>query len=278
MLKGILYLLSAELFFSLATVFVKFVTQASAISGIEIVFFRFFFGFFFAWAFIAHEKISLIPHCWSLVLQRGVYNTIAVVLFFMAVQYTTVTNANMLNMAYPAFIFLISPFMCNEKGSKIQYLYLLLTLLGITLVIRPNFQAINIGDIYGILSAVGAAFGVTTLRKARAFDHTAVILFYLMAIGTIITGIGMLPYFIMPHGILALWIILSAGCGVLGQAAITIGYKYISATAGSLVSASRIIFATTLGLIVFHDPFTWPIALGGGLILISLIGISLQQQ
>jgi drug/metabolite transporter (DMT)-like permease len=211
MYKGVFMLLMAELFFASATVFAKLVTNTSDISGIEIASFRFLVGFI-ASAFTVYKmRIPLKPHKTNLVLWRAFLNTTAVILFFMSVQYTSVTNANMLNMTYPVFIFLFSPlFIKTEKAKPLNYLFLLFTLIGIFLVIHPDFHKINRGDVFGLISGLVGGFSVITLRLARENDSTVLILFYLMGIGLAMNAIIVVPNFIIPHGINICWVLLSS--------------------------------------------------------------------
>lgn len=267
--------MSAELCFTLATVFVKLVTSTSPIPAVEITFFRFFFGVFLAFFYILKSKASLKPNRWDLVFWRGFFNTVAVILFFLSVQHTTVTNANMLNMTYPAFLFLVAPFINGEKRfSPLMFGYLTLTMTGIVLVIHPDFHKIRAGDVYGLLSGIVAAFGVATLRKAREHDSSAIILLYLMSIGTLINLMVMLPVFQVPTGMIAVYVAISALLGVLGQALMTYGYIHISATGGGLVSSSRILFAAAMGVFFFNEALTPRIILGGCCIAASIIGVT----
>ena len=277
--RGVLFLMSAELCFVLATVFVKLVTSTSVIPAVEITFFRFFFGVFLALFYIMKTKGSFTPKRWDLVFWRGLFNTVAVILFFMSVEHTTVTNANMLNMTYPAFLFLVAPFINQEKSfAPMMFVYLGLTMVGITLVVHPDFQKIRSGDVYGLLSGIVAAFGVATLRKAREHDSSAIILLYLMAIGTVINLAVMLPVYQAPHGRIAVYVTISALLGVLGQALLTYGYIHISATGGGLVSSSRILFATVMGLFFFNESLTPGIVIGGACIAASIIGVTLLKR
>ncbi|NJK97217.1 MAG: EamA family transporter, partial [Bacteroidales bacterium] len=106
MYKGIILLLLAELCFASSTVFAKLVTNTSDISGVEIAFFRFLIGFIASAYTVYRLKIPLKPHNTKLVLWRAFLNTTAADLLFLAVQHTSITNANMLNMTYPVFIFI----------------------------------------------------------------------------------------------------------------------------------------------------------------------------
>ena len=271
-------LLLAEFCFASATVFAKFVTESSSIPAIEITFFRFLFGIIFAYTLLRKSKASMVPNNKKFVMWRGILNTIAVILFFTAVKYTTVTNANMLNMTYPIFIFLFMPFFATEKIKPIQILYLVISIIGVYLVIQPNFNHLLYGDLIGLLSGIVGGVSVITLRKAREKDSTVVIIFYLMIIGTIINGILLLAVFQMPNLVQSAYIILSALLGLGGQIFITSGYKYIEANKGSIISTSRIIFAVILGVLFFNDRLNLELVIGGIFILFSVVQLTLSER
>jgi drug/metabolite transporter (DMT)-like permease len=276
--SGIVLLILAEIGFASSTVFAKLVTQTSEISSFEITFARFIFGVIAGFIYLKKERQSFKPHKLSLLIWRGILNSAAVILLYSAAQYTTITNANMLNMTYPAFTFLVAPFINKDKSSPVLLIFLVLSMTGIWLVVNPHFNKINYGDFLGLASGIISAFAVCTLKEARKHDGTFTIVFYMMGTGAIITGIFAIPGFIIPHGISTVYLLLSAFLGVIAQIFITSGYKHVTAKSGSLVSSSRIIFAALLGVSVFSDPVSFMIVSGGILILISIIGVTLLQN
>jgi drug/metabolite transporter (DMT)-like permease len=274
MVQGVLSLLLAEFCFAAASVFAKVVTNSSDIPAIEITFFRFLIGVFVSFFWIRRQGISFKPARWSLVLWRAVLSTLALILFFYAVQYTSVTNANMLNMTYPVFIFFVAPLFWKQKVRFLAVVYLLIAMIGIYLVIRPDFSAINPGDFYGLLSGIVAAFAVITLSIARKSESTAVIMFYLMAFGFLSNGLLMLPVFRFPDGVQLFHLIASGVFGVVGQALLTSGYRSIHAKTGSMISSSRVVFAALLGFFIFSEHMTLSIIMGGLMIVGTIIGAS----
>jgi drug/metabolite transporter (DMT)-like permease len=192
MKTGVLLLLTAEFLFALSTVFVKFVTNGTAISGVEIAFFRFFTGFIITFSYIkASGKYFPMVKPFNIYM-RGLFNTTSVIFFFLGVQYTTISNTNLLNMTYPAFVFLISPFITKEKIPRDLLIFLFTVLAGIYLVVIPDsstFGAVNKGDIYALLSGITAGFGISFLRESRKTDYTQTILLYMFAIGSTISGL-----------------------------------------------------------------------------------------
>ncbi len=279
MYKGFLLLAVSALSFALATVFAKLVTVGSDITAMELVFFRFVFGFIVMSSYVVLAKKPIVPNNKKLVIWRGIFNTAAVVCFFIGIEYSTVTKANLLNMTYPIFVFLLTPFINRERTSPEFFLYLVVTAVGSYLVVVPgagvlSAASVNIGDLFALLSGIIAGFAITVLRQARKYDSSYLILFYLMGTGTAITGVLAVPGFIVPRGMMLVYILCYVVVSLAGQAALTIGYRYINAAAGALVSSSRILFALVLGVAIFSDPVTGRIAVGGILIILSLFGVS----
>ena len=142
----------------------------------------------------------------------------------------------------------------------------------------PRYSSVNKGDIYSFLSAIIAAIAVVSLREARKYDSTHIILFHLMSIGLVINGIAMIPVFTVPDAVTFWYMLLSGFSAYAGQAFFTAGFKYIDATRGSIISSSRIFIAACLGIYLFNDPFAFNILFVGILITIALIGVSLQAK
>lgn len=279
MRKGVLFLLLAELFFALGTVIVKIITAETQITGVELTFFRFITGFIIISSYIILTKKRIKPVKPFYVYMRGIFNGLAVMFFFMGVHYSNVSKANLLNMTYPVFVMLLSPFINREKIKKSIPFYLLIIMTGVYLIVIPGYNVsdlnyTNKGDIYSLLSGITAGFGISFLREARKSNSIHVILFFLMGIGTLISGTFAAGSIIAPKGIHIVYILVMAVISFWGQILITLGYKYIDAAPGSLVSSSRIIFGIFLGVTFFSDPLTVRIITGSLMIIISLAGIN----
>lgn len=276
--NGIILLIMAEFCFAGATVFAKFVTNSSDIPAIEITFFRVSLGVIVAGLYMWRKNISFVPRKPALVIARALLSFSALVTFFYSVEHSSVTNANMLNMTYPVFIFLVAPLFRLERMHRFSFFFLILTMTGIYLIIMPDFTHINTGDLVGLLSGIFAAFAIITLSVAREHDSTILIVFYLMAIGTLCNALMMAPVFVMPtrH---ELPLLLGSGLmGIMGQVLLTMGYKHVSAKAGSMVSSSRIVFAALMGFFFLSESLSARILIGGLLIMASILGVGALQQ
>jgi drug/metabolite transporter (DMT)-like permease len=277
MIKGIILMLLASLAFSGGSVFAKMAMTGTDVTGLQVVFFRFLIGLVVTAIYMVSKRISFRPNNIKYVSMRAVTNSAAAILLFTGIQLTTVTNANMLNMTYPVFVFVIAPFLNREENRPVHYLYLVLTIAGAFMVINPSMQGVNTGDIIALLSGIVAGFAISSLREARKYDHSMLILFYLMLLGTPVSLALAAPVFVVSPGAGVWWLILAAASSVVaGQIFLTVGFRYVSAAAGSLVTATRIPMAAALGITFLGDPLNATIIAGGLLILVSLVGVSLS--
>lgn len=275
MLKGLFIVLAAELCFASATLFAKWAWVTGGIGGIEVMFCRFLLGTLWAWAVLKKSGTDFKPRRPDLVVWRGLFNSTATVCFFLAVQMSTLTNANMLNMTYPVFVFLIAPFVTKEKMPRGFPIFLAMAMAGIFLVINPQFDRISLGDLLGLASGILAAFGTSTLKKARTYDSTFVILFYMMSLGTVVCLV-LLPWaFTLPTGWGLFHLAVSAALGVAGQTILTYGYAFVTARTGALFSSSRIVYALVLGVVFLQEGLGWNSLAGAGLIFGAVVGVAL---
>lgn len=273
MLKGAIYLILAELVFALSSVFAKYAVQGSDISGLQVVFFRFALGAPLAYYLLKRNGESLKPNNIKLVIYRSIFNTLSAMLFYYSLVYTTVTNTNMLSMTYPLWVVLLAPLFLDEPFRKKNILFVIIAIVGIYLVVHPNFESVNLGDITAFLAGVAAAGSIISLREARKTDSTNLIIFYLMTFALVVNAIILIPIYKAPTPIQWANILLSAIFGLAAQFFITHGYKYIDATKGSLISSSRIVIAMSLGVILFNDNITLQIIIGAILIFGAQFGV-----
>lgn len=272
-LYGAILVLTAELCFVLATVLAKHASLAESIPGIQMSFVRFASGFIVAGLVLLRTTHRFKPQSPRWVFLRAASNTLAVLLFFAALDTTTVTNANLLNMTYPAFVLLFAPWINREATRPLHYFLLVLALAGSALVLRPDLGGLTPGDLLGLTSGLVAGFAIPCLREARKHDSVWTIVFWLFGVGMLVNGIFLVPVFVMPRSLPVILSLAGGGIlGVLGQVMLTTGYRHISAAGGAIVSSSRILLAAILGIALFAESLTLSLVAGGLLILAALVG------
>ena len=271
---GIVLVLLSSLFFSLSAVFGKIVTSNWDVAGYVVSIGRFSLTALIMFIFMMTTKKSFKANDPKPIIIRGIFNSLAIITYYMSFQYTTITNANMLHMLYPGFIILLTPFFLKEKVNFSKYIYISFMLYGAYLIVNPRFNSINLGDMLSLFSAVAASFSVMALTQARRNDETSLVVFYVMLIATFInlplaySGLFRLPVEALP------FFFLSSICGTLGQVTMTFGYKLVDSSTGALISSSRIVVTTLIGVIFLAEPMNLRILSAMTITTICLIGIS----
>lgn len=280
-LLGQLLLFASAFAFSGVTVLVKLALQ-SGMGPPVAAFLRFAVGFVAVLPLVLRNRGKLKPNRPWLVVLRALTNSGAVLLVFGSLAFTTVTKTNLLNLTAPVLVFVLAPILNREKSPALYLLLVVVTLGGSLLVVLDrgavSLSSVNLGDLLALLSAVVAGFGLSVLREARKHDSSIVILFYMFAIGSVVTGAASLgSYGALPRE--AWFWALGAGLCALGaQVLLTVGYRHVPASEGALISASRILIAAVLGYLIFGDLVTLRTFVGGALILGSLATIGIHSR
>lgn len=271
---GVLLVLISALFFVLSSYYGKIVTSTTEMTAIVTSFSRFLLGTIIMAIYMVSKKKSFKPNNLKPIIFRAVLNSISLILFSWALQFTTITNTNMLHMTYPVFVILLAPYITKETNKKNVFIYLVLIMLGSYIVSNPSFTSINVGDVIALISAVLAGVSVLYLTEARKSNDGYIIVFYVMFIGTFV-NIPSAAKDLMNFELSgAIPVFLAALLGFLGQVFLTWGYKYVDSATGSLLSTSRIVIAAVIGFIFLGEPINFRIISGIALITITLIGIS----
>ncbi|OPL09501.1 MAG: hypothetical protein AVO33_06820 [delta proteobacterium ML8_F1] len=271
---GVFLMLLSSLFFTLSTFFGKLVANTTEMDAIITSFVRYFLGMLGLAVYMRLKGISFRPVKAGPVIIRSLLNASALILLTGSLNFTTITNANMIHLTYPVFVFLFARFITGEKLRPIAFFYLFLILVGTYVVSEPNLDHINVGDLISFASAIFAGLAILYLTEARRTDSTITILFYLMFIGTLIS----FPLIVKDLKYIAFdssgIVLLAAGAGFLGQLFTTEGFKYVDSPTGSILSSSRMIMAAILGYLFLSEPLNLRIILGITLILAALVGVS----
>jgi drug/metabolite transporter (DMT)-like permease len=210
---------------------------------------------------------------------RAFSNVAAVLVFFLSISLISATRANLYNMTYPAFVALIAPTVIGERLTLKAGFAVLLTLAGVMFVMNPMvMEKVGFGDLIGLLSALCAAYTMVMLRKARMTDDSFTIIFFLMLIGLIITGILQFISFLWPSPKQLLLLITIGVSGVLGHFFLTYAYRFVTALEGAIISSLRIFAVSILSVLFLEETLTIPIALGGFLIFVSVIVLNARGR
>lgn len=264
--KGELHIFLSCIFFAISAVLVKFVSNQ--FNSYFVSLFRFIVGIILGFAVLILTKQKFkVQNRFSWIL-RGITGFISMVLYYLAIEMTSSGRATLLNNMYPVFVLLFGVLFFKEQVDKKSILGLVLCLLGVFVVFYDGNHYSLLGDAIGVLSGIimGAATHYT--KESSQNEHPAIV--YL---SPCFMGLLLIPFSFRettkmdPYSFILLFIIGLAS--FLAQLFMTDGYKYISATEGSMISYLKIpitiIFSSFLG-----EKLGWKFFIGTLLVLLGL--------
>ena len=241
------------------------------------VFVRFFFGSLIVAASLLAKRQAIAPCQLRFLFGRALFNVSAVLCFFRAIQMTTAAEGNILNMTYPIFAALISWFVFKEQRDRIAVAMTFVAFCGMLMMLLSGeaslggFQ-IQINSLWGLASGILAAISIVFLNLARRENSTETVLLFNFGIGSLLLLLFFYNSLYLPNLRESFFLIFSASMGIAGQYLLTLGFRYVSAIEGSIISSTRILIASLLGPFITADP---ALALNGWLGALLILGANI---
>lgn len=253
-LLGSLSVFASAFCFYLATAVIRWAGDRVDIEPSYFAFARFLLGFFVICAVLAVQKKRPRPRRMHLLLGRTVFNCLAVYCFYRAVALTSLAEGNILNMTYPVFLAVFSWIFIKDQRDTVAGAMVVIAFAGIWLILSPGQMRMQPESLWGLASGFCAAFAILYLNLGRLYHDSETILFYMFGLGTVIIYAMFFREIFMPDAAELYYLALCASLGVAGQYLLTLGFRYVTAVEGGIISSTRILLAALLGPVVAADP------------------------
>ena len=287
--KGVLYMLLGALISALNGALTKILSED--MSALEIVFFRNLIGVVIILYALKHTAPKLKGGKLHLLITRGVFGFLAMILFFYTIAVIPLGEAITLNKTSPLFATVLAFYLLKEHLNMKTAAALLIGFLEIVLITKPFGFMISYEHLLGILGGFFAAAAYTTIKKIKDTYDARIIVLSFVGIGTLLPALLFLaaPYvnapssleflfeeFRMPNS-LYLWVMIAfmAIISTLSQWLLTKAYSASNIAIIGVVSYTNIPFAIGFGWMLgdkFPDVLTFT-----GIALIVLGGILVSK-
>ncbi|MFH1826765.1 MAG: DMT family transporter [bacterium] len=237
----------------------------------EIVFARFLIAFSIVITLALFRIVRLKFTNKPLLLARGLIGGAAIFLYFKAISLIPVSDAVVIEFAYPIFATCFAWIFLKEKAKLPSIIALLVSFLGIYLVSMPVFREFNIGYIYCLISAILAGGAVVTVRQLRKTDSAWSISFALMTGGLLYGGLFTGGRMHIPSFNVSLLLITVAVLAASAQLLLTYAYKFCNVLEGTTISMFTVFVTVLLAVAFLGEQITVEFLCGAGLILGSTI-------
>lgn len=285
--SGVKYMLLASFLFAIMGAFAKLASEH--MSSLEVVFFRNIFG-----VVIIGYAIYKTPMVHEggkpfLLFFRGFMGFSALLAYFYNIANIPLGDAVTFSKTAPIFTAIFAWLFLKERLSITAWLAVFIGFGGILLITQPTGIGFSKYDILGVFSGVGAALAYTSVRELKKYYDTRAIVLSFTLIGTIGPIIlfvlskyfyiheldFMLGEFIMPSGIVWVYVFGLGILGTLSQYFMTKAYGETKAGIVGAVSYTNIVFAILVGLLL-GDSLPSPMTTSG-ILLIVFAGIMVAR-
>ena len=223
------------------------------------------------------EGLRLQKHQLRLSVWRGVLHSGAVTLWFFAMARIPIADVTAMNYMAPIYVTIGAALFLGERLALRRLGAIAFALLGVIIILRPGFREIGAGHIAMVLATL--FFGASYLLAKRLTDEMPAGLVVVLL--SVIVTIALLPMalvvWVPPSGFDLIILFLVACIATLGHYTMTLAFKATSISVTQPVTFLQLVWAVTLGVVVFGeavDPF---VVLGGGIILGSVTFISWRE-
>ncbi len=292
--EGVKYMLFASLLFAVMGAFAKLSNQY--MSSLEVVFFRNVFGVLIIGFAVLKSPLKSVGGKPFLLFFRGFMGFTALLAFFYNIAHISLGDAMTFSKTSPIFTALFAWLFLSEKLSSKGWLAVFIGFIGIVMITQPSGLGFSKYDILGIFSGVSAALAYTSVRELKKYYDTRAIVLSFMSVGTIGPLIllfisahakyplsisipeldFMLGTFVMPSGVVWLYVLAMGLLATLAQVYMTKAYGVSKAGIIGAVSYTNIPFSIAVGL--FLGDSLPSIITTAGIVLIISAGILVAKE
>jgi len=286
--EGVKYMLFASLLFAVMGAFAKL--SSEHMSSLEVVFFRNVFGVLIIGFAVLKSPLKSVGGKPFLLFFRGFMGFTALLAFFYNIAHISLGDAMTFSKTSPIFTALFAWGFLSEKLSSKAWIAVFIGFVGIVMITQPSGFGFSKYDILGIFSGVGAALAYTSVRELKKYYDTRAIVLSFMGVGTVGPLIllflslhvsipeldFMLGTFVMPSGIVWLYVLAMGLLATLAQVYMTKAYGVSKAGIIGAVSYTNIPFSIAVGL--FLGDSLPSIITTAGILLIISAGILVAKE
>ncbi|MBT2812287.1 DMT family transporter [Staphylococcus coagulans] len=251
-MKGIVAILISAIGFSFMAVFFRLagdlpVFQKSLARNFVAMFIPLFFIIKFKQPFFG--KLSSQP----LLITRSILGLTGVLLNIYAIDHMVLSDADILMKLNPFWTILLSLIFLKEYIQKYQITAMLVAIVGMLFVVKPEFSSEILPALTGLLSGIFAASAYTAVRALSTREAPYTIVFYF----SFFSVIALLPFVIFTYEpmsrIQIIYLVLAGLSAAVGQIGITVAYSYAPAKDISIFTYASIIFTALIGFVLFKE-------------------------
>jgi len=278
-LLGISYIILSFLIYAIMSGFVK-ACSFSHLPAQEIIFFQNVFALMILLPWLLKALGGdFVPKNKLLVVARAGFGLLSFYFFFLAVGLVPLVNAVLLQNTTPLIIPILALIFFRKRITWKVLISIIIGFIGVTMVIDPGRGFLRPGDLLAL--AAGLTSAITTILVGRLEEKgetIQTILFYLLTITILITGLWSLPTWQMPFGMLWVYLIAAGILYAAFQVFFVLSLKFASATTIAPFIYLVVVFSGIVDWVVWKQVPNLLTVGGAAVIILAAIFSTLPQK
>ena len=275
-LRGVLWMLAAGISFVGVNAIVR--SLGTELPAAQSAFLRFGFGMVILlpvlWPAL---RAGFAPGMLRIYAGRGVFHTVAVVLWFYAMARIPLAEVTAIGYLNPVLVTLGAALFFGERLTGARMAAFGMALLGAVIILRPGLREVTNGHLAQLGAAVFFAgsylFGKALSERASAGAVVAML--------SLTVTIGLLPLAIwvwVPISMAQLgWLAMVAACATSGHYCMTQAFQAAPMAVTQPVTFLQLVWATLLGTMLFGESLDVYVLIGGGVIIAAISFVTLRE-
>ncbi|CAM3294876.1 DMT family transporter [Paracoccus nototheniae] len=249
-----------------------------ALPAAQAAFIRFLFGMVFLAPVIVGALRGGFPKdIWGLFALRGALHVVAVVAWFYAMSRITVAEVTAIGFLNPIIVTLGAALFLGERLAARRMAAVGVALLGALIVLRPGLRGLDPGHLSQVFASV--AFGASYLVAKQLSGRVPAAV--VVAMMSLMVSVGLAPLaiaqWVPPSLVQVGWLGLVAVFATAGHYTMTRAFAAAPLAVTQPVTFLQLIWASLVGVLVFHEPLDGWVILGGGLMIAAISYITWRE-
>lgn len=281
MRRPLLLMATSAVFFALMAFAAKI--ASANLSGSQVAFVRFIIMMTPVLAVPRLARKAMEYQRLDLLVYRGVFGGVAVLLYFLAIEHIPVGIATLFNYSSPIFSVPFAALFLGERVDRRLLLPLVAALTGLFLVATGNHGAgpllhLGVWEMVGVGSSILSGAALTAIRAARRSEGSWSIYGSFSLCGLLATAPFALASFRRPNATEWLLLVFIGVSSVAAQLLMTWAYRWVTNLQAGVISQLTVVTSMLLGVIFLGDRLTPLQILGSVLTLSGVVGVAWSQS
>jgi drug/metabolite transporter (DMT)-like permease len=200
-------------------------------------------------------------------LARGLAQYAAQYLWFLAVTLIPLAQVVSIEFTMPIWTAALAVTFLGEKMMARTILAIVLGLIGVAIIVRPEFDESNLGQLIMLVGAAAISISIILTKSLTRTDHVVTIMFWMLFSQSVIGLIPAVNVWIWPPLGLWPWLIVVAICGTFSQYCLSQAMRHVDATVVVSMDFLRVPLSALLGWVLFAERLDAYTFLGAAVIL-----------